>query len=152
MRAILIALILMTQLSCHDESSDIHYFADDPSITTLNGTWKVISFEDFTTNTVEYQTEENSWNKDIIVTFNDALIPKQLSGEVTTNSVQGEFEYVGPRQFKLNKYQSTYVGQPVWADKFGTAVTGNVPFKINSNSLRIYCSANSKSVTLSKER
>jgi hypothetical protein len=153
MRTILIGLILIAQLSCSDENSDIHSFTDDLSITTLNGRWRVISFEDFTTNTVEYQTQENSWDKDIIVTFNDALLPKLLSGEVTTNSVHGEFDYVGPRQFKLNKYETTFVAQPSWADKFGTAVNDNTAtFKINSDKLRIYYSNNTKSVTLAKER
>jgi hypothetical protein len=71
---------------------------------------------------------------------------------VTTNSVAGEFEYISQRQFKLNRYGTTFVGQPVWADKFGKAVLdGNVTFGINSEKLRIYYDSKTKSVTLTRE-
>jgi hypothetical protein len=153
MMKIVFGLLLSGLLSCGDEISDASSFNDDLSIITLNGTWKVISFEDLTTNTVEYKTPENSWDKDIIVTFDDKMSPKLLSGTVTTNSVQGEFEYVGLRGFKINHYGTTYVAQPKWADKFGTAVLDNsASFKINSDRLRIYYGNNSKSVTLTKEK
>lgn len=149
---VIIGLVLFGQLSCSDEDLDTKIFNDDPSITTLNGTWKVVSFEDLTTNTTEFKTQDNSWGKDIIVTFNDNLNPKLFSGKVTTNSVVGEFDYVGTRQFKLSRYGSTFVGQPVWADKFGVAMTdGDVPFKINRERLRIYYDNKTKSVTLTKE-
>jgi hypothetical protein len=149
---VIIGLILFGQLSCSTEDLDIRTFNDDSSITTLNGTWKVVSFEDLTTNTTEFKTQDNSWGKDIIVTFNDNLNPKLFSGKVTTNSVEGEFDYVGTRQFKLSRYGSTFVGQPVWADKFGVAMTeGDVPFEINRDRLRIYYDNQTKSVTLTKE-
>ena len=149
---VIIAFALFGQLSCSNEDLDIKSFNDDSSITTLNGTWKVVSFEDLTTNTTECKTQDNSLGKDIIVTFNDILNPKLFSGKVITNSVEGEFDYVGTRQFKLNRYGSTFVGQPLWADKFGAAMTdGDVPFKINRDRLRIYYDNQTKSVTLTKE-
>jgi hypothetical protein len=152
MRTLIIGLIIIGQISCSNEDFDINSFKDDPFITTLNGTWRVISFEDFSTNTVEYKTQENSWGKDIIVTFNDNLDPNLFSGKVTTNSVEGEFDYVGQRQFKLNRYGTTYAGQPEWADKFGIAVLdGNVTFIINRGGLRIYYDNKTKSVTLTKD-
>ena len=148
----IIGFVLFGQLSCSSDDVDIDSFKDDSSIMTLNGTWKVVSFEDFATNTTEFKTQENSWDKDIVVTFNDNLNPKLFSGKVTTNSVEGEFEYVGQRQFKLNRYGTTFVGQPVWADKFGTAVLdSNVTFKINSERLRFYYDNKTKSVTLTRE-
>lgn len=151
LRTIIIGLIFFAQLRCSEDNFDIHSFRDDPSITTLNGTWKVISFEDFSSNKVEFKTQENSWGYDIIVAFNDTSDPKLFSGRVTTNTVEGEFEYVGPRQFKLNRYGTTFAGQPEWADEFGTAVLDeNVTFEINSDRLRIYYDNKSKSVTLAK--
>lgn len=151
-RTVIIGLIISGQLSCSNDDIDISSFRDDSSITTLNGTWKVVSFEDFTANSVEYKTQENSWGKDIVVTFNDNLNPKLFSGTVTTNSVEGEFEYVGLRQFRLSRYGTTFVGQPIWADKFGTAMLdGDVPFKINTERLRIYYDNKTKSVTLTRE-
>ncbi|MCA6368812.1 MAG: hypothetical protein IM631_21350 [Cytophagales bacterium] len=151
-RKILIGLVLLGQFSCTSNDISINSFKDDPSITTLNGTWKVVSFDDLTANTTEFKTQENSWGKDIVVTFNDNINPKLFSGKVTTNSVQGEFEYINQRQFKLKGYGTTFVGQPVWADKFGKAVLdGNVTFRINSERLRIYYDSKTKSVTLTKE-
>jgi len=112
----------------------------------------VVSFDDITTNYIEYKTQENSWDKDITVTFNDNSNPNSFSGQVTTNSVEGAFDYVGVRQFNLSRYASTFVGQPVWADKFGVAMTdGDVSFKINRERLRIYYDNKTKSVTLTRE-
>lgn len=151
-RTTIVGLLLLGLISCSSDDIDINSFRDDSSITTLNGTWKVVSFEDLTTNMTEFKTQENSWGKDIIVTFNDNLDPNLFSGKVTTNSVQGEFEYAGQRQFTLSRYGSTFAGQPVWADKFGTAVLdGNVTFAINSEKLRIYYDNKTKSVTLTRE-
>ena len=148
---IVIGLVILGQLSCSSDNIDINIFKDDSSL-TLDGTWKVLSFEDYSTNTTEFKTQENSWGLDIIVTFNDNLNPKLFSGKVTTNSVAGEFEYVGQRQFKLSRYGTTFVGQPIWADKFGTAVLdGDVSFKVNSEKLRIYYNNKTKSVTLTRE-
>jgi len=151
-REIIVGILLMGQLSCSNDDIDINSFNDDPSITTLNGTWKVVSFEDFTTNTFECKSQENSWGRDIIVTFNDNLNPKFFSGRVTTNSVEGEFDYVASRLFKLNRYLTTYVNQPMWADKFGAAMTDEeVSFKINRERLRVHYDNKTKSVTLTKE-
>ena len=143
---LIIGLFVLGQWSCSDDDFD------DASITTLNGTWKVASFEDATTGKVEHKTQENSWGYDIVVSFDDTTDPKIFSGTVTTNSVTGEFDYVGTRQFKLLRYGSTMIGQPAWADKFGSAVLGeNVTFKINNKQLRIYYDNHTKSVTLVRE-
>jgi hypothetical protein len=151
-RTAIIGLVLFGQLNCSNEDVGINSFEDDSSITTLNGTWKVLSFEDISADAIEYKTQENSWDKDIVVTFNDNLNPKLVLGTVTTNSIEGEFEYIGPRQFRLSRYGTTFVGQPVWADKFGAAmVDGEIPFKINQEKLRIYYDNKTKSVTLTKE-
>ena len=148
---IIIGLLSLGQLSCSSDDIDISVFNDNPSM-TLNGTWKVLSFEDFMTNTTEFKTQENSWGLDIIVTFNDHMNPKLFSGKVTTNSATGEFEYVGQRQFKLSRYGTTFVGQPIWADKFSSAIfDGDVIFRVNSEKLRIYYDNKTKSVTLTRE-
>ena len=49
-------------------------------------------------------------------------------------------------------YVTSFVNQPVWADKFNHAVfDGEVDFKINATGLRIYFDNKTKSVTLTKE-
>jgi hypothetical protein len=152
MRKVIIGLLLIGQISCSNKDFDINSFMDDSFITSLNGTWRVISFENFSANTVEYKNQENSWDLDIIVTFNDNIYPNLFYGKVTTNSVGGEFEYVGQRQFRLNRYWTTYVGQPVWADKFRIALLdSNVSFRVNRDRLRIYFENKTKSVTLTRD-
>ena len=146
---IIFGLFLLGQLSCSDDNIGISNFNDDASILTINGTWRVYSFEDFTTNSVEYRTQENSWDKYITVTFDDTKIPKELSGTNITNTILGEFDYVGQRQFKMNTLSTTQVGQPKWADKFTEAVLDkDVSYKINSRQLRIYYVNKTKSMTL----
>jgi len=97
-------------------------FQDDPSISTLNGTWKVYCFENISTHTVEYQTKDNSGGKDIIVEFDDTRDPNRFSGIKSTNSFGGEFAYASSRQFKLSGVVSTLMGQPRWADEFDKVI------------------------------
>ncbi|MFZ6014428.1 MAG: hypothetical protein ACOYXT_29080 [Bacteroidota bacterium] len=145
----IIALVCFGQLGCSNESFDINSFKDDHSITTLNGTWKVISFENYADNRREFKNEENSRGLDITINFNDTKDPNELSGTNTTNTVLGEFEYTGTRKFKITNYGTTEIAQPVWADKFNHAIlSGEVDFKINRIGLRIYYDNKTKSVTL----
>ena len=148
----IIGLVLFGQLSCSNEDLDIKSFSDDSSISTLNGSWKVLSFENYTDNVREFKNQENSRGLDIIVNFDDTKDLNKLSGKNTTNTVFGEFEYIGTRKFKINNYVTTEVAQPVWADKFNQAILdGEVNFKINVTGLRIYYDNETKSVTLTRE-
>jgi len=160
----IILLFLLAQLSCSDGNNDISpstdasiptSFNDDPSISTLNGIWKVHSFENLTANTIEYKTLKNSGGQDIIVEFDDTKNPNAFSGIKTTNIFGGEFDYVGSREFKLKGVVSTLAGQPAWADEFdklvGYGLYQEVTFIINDEMLRIYYSYNTKSVTLIKD-
>lgn len=130
-------------------------FQDDPSISTLNGTWKVYCFENISTHTVEYKTKDNSGGKDIIVEFDDTKDPNRFSGIKSTNSFGGEFAYASSRQFKLGGVVSTLMGQPRWADEFDKIVLeglyNDVTFIISKDMLRIYYDNHTKSVTLIKD-
>jgi hypothetical protein len=161
---VIFSLLLLAQLSCSDNAVDPSStpdpsipasFNDDPSIYTLNGTWKVHSFENLTSNAIEYKTQKNSGGQDVIVEFNDTKDPHGFSGIKTTNSFGGEFEYAGSRQFKLEGVISTLAGQPKWVDEFDKfivyALHKEVTFIINEEMLRIYYDYNTKSVTLIKE-
>ncbi len=149
---VIISFALFGQLSCSNEDLDIKSFNDDSSITTLNGTWKVLSFENYTDNTRESKNQENSRGLETIIKFDDTKDPNELSGTNTTNTVFGQFEYKGTRKFKVNNYGTSEVAQPIWADKFNQAIIdGEVSFKINVTGLRIYYDNETKSVTLTKE-
>ena len=147
-----IAFLVFGQLGCSNEDLDINSFKDESSITTLNGTWKVLSFEDYSNHSREFKNEENSRGLDIIVTFDDTKDPNELSGINTTNTIAGKFDYTGSRDFEISTYGSTYVAQPAWADKFNQAVLdGELSFRINAAKLRVYYDNQMKSVTLTRE-
>ena len=163
--ATIIGLLLLGQLSCSPDDADTFppvddasispYFTDDLSISTLNGTWRVYCYENFTTHTLEFKTHENSGGQDIIVEFDDTTDPNLFSGIKTSNSFSGEFDYVSSREFKLKGVISTLAGQPKWADEFDNVIFdglyGDVTFTINDEMLCIRYFYNTKSVTLLKQ-
>ena len=147
---LIIGLASFVQLSCSEEA--FMSFHEPSSITTLNGTWKVISFENYIDNSQEFKNQENSLGYDIIVKFDDTKNPNELSGTNTTNAFSGDFEYTGTGKMKFNYYLTTKVVQPAWADKFDQVIIGGeVSFLIDATALRIYYDNKTKSVTLTRE-
>jgi hypothetical protein len=137
-----IGLFLIGILSCTNETFD----------NSLNSSWKVFSFENLTTGTIEFKNQENSWNKEIKVKFDETVNPKTISGTNITNQIFGEFSFVGQNQFKVSNLGSTEVNQPRWADEFLTAILDqNLTFKITNDRLVIYYDNKSKSVTLTRD-
>jgi hypothetical protein len=149
---LLIGLVLFGQSSCSNDAVSVDSFNDDFSVMTLNGTWKVLSFENYTDNSREFKNEGNSKGLDIVINFDDTKDPGELSGTNTTNTVFGELKYTGIKRFKISNYTSTYIAQPVWAEKFNQVIfSEELNFKINRTGLRIYYDNNTKSVTLTRE-
>jgi hypothetical protein len=150
-QTLLISLVCIAFTSCSSDDISVDSFRDDTSIESLNGTWRVVSFEDFTTGTVEEKSEQNSWNLDIIVTFDDKQLPASVSGKNTTNTIHGQFAYVGQRGLQVSNLMSTYINQPPWANQFNAAILdGDVSFGINNTQLRIYYANKTKSVTFAR--
>ena len=141
-RLILLGLLSISIFSCTDETFN----------NSLNGSWTVYSFEDLTTGSTEFKTEENSWNMDINVKFDESKNPKTISGKNITNQIFGEFNYTRKNQFRVNDYfESTKVNQPRWADEFVVAILDqNLSYKITGNTLVISYNNNTKSVTLKR--
>jgi hypothetical protein len=136
-----IGLFLIGILGCTNESFD----------NSLNGSWTVVSFENLATGTTESKTQENSWNKDITIQFQDTKNPKIISGTNITNQISAEFNYVGQNQFRVSNLGSTYVAQPRWADEFVVAILDqDMTFKVTNDKLVIHYDKNSKSVTLKR--
>ena len=148
----LLVLLFVGLTSCSSDKLEINSFEDNATITTLNGTWKVLSFENYLSNTREFKTQENSRGYDIIIKFDDTKNPKELSGTNTTNTVFGKFDYSTTRKFKVTELGTTQVTQPRWADEFSKAILDNdIAFKINFSGLRVYYENNAKSVTLTRQ-
>jgi len=139
---LVIGLLLIGIFSCTNDTFD----------NSLNGSWTVFSFQNLTTGTTEFKTQENSWDKDIKVKFDDTVNPKTLSGTNITNQIFGEFSFVGQNQFKVSNLGSTEVNQPRWADEFLVAILDqSLSFKITSDRLVIFYNNKTKSVTLKRD-
>jgi hypothetical protein len=136
-------LLSVCVLSCTTDAIDKN---------SLNGSWVVYSFEDLATGVVELKTQQNSWNKDIKITFEDALNPKAISGINISNQFFGEFSYVSQNGFRVSKLGSTEVNQPRWADQFMSAILDpSLTFEVGQDNLIIYYRKKSKRVRLKKE-
>ena len=152
MKRILGFILVLALFGCEEDDQTWFFVKDDPEISTLNGTWKVISFEDQVTKEITTPTEENSWGLEIIVTFDDSTAPYSLSGKNTSNQIFGEFTYRSERSLEVPQLGSTFANQPEWGDKFSLAVLdGVMEFNINSSHLRIFYENSQKSITLEKQ-
>ena len=61
-------------LSC--DSNSLYPIQDDAGITSIQGTWKVVSYEDYNNNVQTTQNSSNTWawkNDDIILQFRDSI-------------------------------------------------------------------------------
>lgn len=145
-------VLVLVLLSCSNEEADFSTFADDPAITAITGTWRVVSYENYPDQAQEFKTQENSNGLDVVVSFDDAAVPKVFSGTNTTNSISVEFNYTGPRSFTVLQFMTTEAFQPEWGNKFNEVFrTGDITFKVNANQLRLYAGDENQSVTLIRQ-
>ncbi len=138
--------IFIVAQSCEKEKINEN-FKDDPSILTINGKWKVVSYEDFGKGSVTIKNDVDSWNgMDVSMTFaNDSI-----SGQNTTNTVFGEYSLSG-RNIHIITYGGTKIAQPQWGNMFSDVVYRLESFAINEHQLRLYYNDKENSVTLSHE-
>jgi hypothetical protein len=154
MTRILLTIIsgLALMQCANNDSYDINQFVDNKSIQTLNGTWKVISFEDHALKSIELPNQENLRGTEIKITFNDTKTPHEINGLNTTNSISGEFDYTPTRKFKIKRLGTTFVAEPAWGTKFSKAIFSNdIEFIINNKRLRVYYNQRVNSMTLEKQ-
>ncbi len=60
MRTLLFLIIISLPVSnCSEDGfKDVNYFIDNKNIQTIDGSWKVISFEDFVKENVEFKNQK----------------------------------------------------------------------------------------------
>jgi hypothetical protein len=144
----------MVICSCEKEKS-IQTIPDDKNITTLAGTWKVVSYDDLANNTQITKNENNSWlemnNGDVIITFQDTLDTGQIHGITVTNGVSGNYILSNPRKVKVENFMGTEINQPDWADLFWEAIPKLDAYSVNSTQLRIFYNSKKNSITFEKQ-
>jgi hypothetical protein len=121
---------------------------DNPAITSINGTWKVIAYEDRVNNTRILKDSANSWGGlDVVLTFEG----NRISGKNTTNQVSGRFSYKGTREISVQEYGGTEISEPKWGMMFGEAVFKFQTFTISEQHLTFCYNNGQNSVTLEKQ-
>jgi len=144
-KILLIIGIAIIIFSCEKDMIKMN-FEDDQSVSDINGTWIVVSYEDFMNNTVVKKSDVDSWNGlDVILTFTT----DSLYGRNTTNSVSGNF-ILSERTIQITSYGGTKIGQPEWGNMFSDIVHDLESYMINKNQLRFYFNNSKNSVTLEK--
>ena len=152
MRYFILMLLFSFFVVCKEDDGIDFHVQDDPSISTINGTWRVIAYNEFDTKKVIEKDSTNSWGLDVIITFDDSGDPAKVSGSVTTNRVMGSFKYINDRSFKTNGLASTFVAQPEWADRFVDLFSeSDLRFEVNQKRLRIFNDQKQLSALLEKE-
>lgn len=137
---------MAVSLSCERDTVNKD-FIDDSSVQNINGTWIVVSYEDYSKNSVTYKNDVDSWNGlDVVLKYmNDSMC-----GRNTTNSVFGHY-HLADSSISVTSYGGSKVGQPEWGNMFSDNVFTLESFKVNSTQLRFYYNDNKNSVTLNRE-
>lgn len=126
-------------------------FIDDSSIKSIEGTWKVVSYQDFVNDTSVNKSDVGSDSADVIITFDDKLFKNVLSGTNTANSISGEYRYHNKREIEIKFIVTTLIAEPEWGQMFSAVSSQIKEFKINSQQLRFYYNSQQNSVTFSRE-
>ena len=100
--------ILFAALPGCADTSDSNSEGNTSAAVTMNGSWRVVSFENYDENSVIYLTEENSKGLDITITFDEGADPHKLSGRNTTNDIFGTFEYLTGNKILVDSYSFQY--------------------------------------------
>ncbi len=124
--------ILIFSAGCEKDQIN-RSFINDQSIGNINGTWIVVSYEDFEKNSVTKKNDVDSWNgMDVILTFTI----DSIYGRNTTNSVFGNYTVSG-RGIHIIRFGGTKIGQPEWGNMFSDVVHNLESFKINERPIKI---------------
>jgi hypothetical protein len=152
MRYYILVILATFLVSCKNDDLVNLNIQDDLSITTINGTWRLIAYKELDTKNVIRKDSSNSWGSEVIVAFDDTIDPSAISGRNTTNRIFGGFEYLNERSFRTSGLLSTRVSQPEWGDRFVDLVSeSDLRFKVNESQLQLFNEQQQLSALFEKE-
>ena len=115
---------------------------------SLNGKWKLVSYHDLTTGTIEF---EPNVSRSIIIAFVDNGTRGNMNGQTVTNAVDGEYELLPENKMKTLSFGGTKVGEPNWGYKFWDAIHAASSYERQSNRLYIYYNVDKEKMEFIKE-
>lgn len=130
--------------SCHDELKN----------GSPEGSWKVISYDDFANNTHTYKNSSNTWfshnNGDVTLILEDIDDTHgELQAVAVSNDVNGKYEFDQYGYVTFYDLITTLVGQPEWADWF--ANIGHVDsYEQNGSNLVLFYNEKKNGITLTR--
>jgi hypothetical protein len=142
-------MLVLLIISCEeDKKEDPLVFASD-----ISGNWKVVSFEDYQTNTKTYKTVDNTWEccrGDNTANFTMSSSTSGIvDGHNVTNSFHGDFAIDLKGKIFIYNLIWTEVGEPTWGYLFH-AVEEAETYEVKDDQLIIYYNQNRNSITLQR--
>ena len=148
-RTFIISLIsvVIIFMSCTKEETEL--------ANKLNGTWKVVSYNDLILKTSVTKNSSNTWtdfnNGDVSVSFNNSSSTRgTISGLKVTNQFSGEYLIINENQINIGNLITTEINEPQWAIMFHQIEKAE-SFNISGRILTIFYNQNKNSITLEKE-
>ena len=144
---IVLVSLLFLEVGCKGKN-------EDSGTAEIEGTWKVISFEDYANDSVIYKTNDNTWTQynqgDNTISFVlNASTNGGLSGVNVTNTFSGDFLIDEAGHIYITNVEWTKINEPYWA-----ALMRNIEdaesFEIEDGILIIFYNAGQNSITLEK--
>ena len=145
-KMILFAIVAVFINACDKDEDVIKY--------DLTGNWKVISFENYETSTVNTKTEENTWsqfnNGDVTVSFTKTdLTSGEISGIKVTNSFSGDYTIDNKGAITISNLFQTLINEPEWGRLFGS-IRNAESYEVLDNRLIIYYNQKKNNIILEK--
>jgi heat shock protein HslJ len=149
-----LALTMLIALSACKKENIMQAVVDDEGITSIAGTWKVVSYDDWTNNTQITKDENNTWtdfNKgDVTISFQDSKQMGDINGKTVTNTIFGNYTLSNPRKMKVESLGGTRINQPDWADLFWEHFPKAEAYAVNNKQLRIFYNSNKNSISFER--
>lgn len=116
-----------------------------PNTTSLNGTWKVVSYQNLISNAIITKASpesgmsgENVKDRDIIVSLNVHDDTLHLQGHTVYNTVSGLFQLGNNESINGHSFGGTKIGEPNWGSWFWDAMNSAGAYRLQKNTLIIY--------------
>lgn len=134
----------------------IAYSCTDPGEVeqeNLEGSWKVIAYENHETGLVLTKTNDNSdGGLDIEISFNDDFIPHTISGVNPPNQFYASYSYISSNSIQHSDFSTTEICcETEWGEYFISAIlNGLSEYVLEADELRMYYNSKNNSVLFEK--
>ena len=113
--------------------------------TSLNGIWKLMSYEDFASGKIE--TEAADVKRSVVITFQDDGKDGTMKGHTVSNRVTGDYRIPEPGKLDVLSFGGTKVGERGLGKRFWKAISAASSFAFEGGDLVIYFNDDTEKMT-----